>query len=57
MTCNELKEVCRAYGLTVGGCKDDLIGRLQPFMTALSNFDGSEVSGIDDSESSDSDDS
>ena len=45
MDFNDLKDMCRAYGLPVCGRKDDLIRRLMPFMHALSYFDANEVLG------------
>ena len=35
LTIPELKEVCRGYGLQVGGNKVDLLSRLAPFQHAL----------------------
>ena len=40
LTVAELKDVCRACGLTVGGRKEHLVDRTTVFMESLSHFDG-----------------
>ena len=39
MTVVDLKDICRAYGLSTGGLKNDLVARLSEFMESLAVYD------------------
>ena len=46
MTVVDLKDICRAYGLSTGGLKNDLVARLSEFMESLAVYDDDAAVGL-----------